>query len=97
MFPFDISLVLRRDIDVSMGTSPIMPCYDVERLETKIYVGLGPGESIEYTKHRVSLEDHPWPRYCSEETPGVHIVMDRPSKEGLEQSWSSEPKRFLLK
>ncbi len=43
-----------------MGTSPITPCYDVERLETKTHVGLGPGESIEYTKHRVSLEGHPW-------------------------------------
>ncbi len=24
-------------------------------------MGLGPGESIEYTKHRVSLVGHPWP------------------------------------
>ncbi len=39
-----------------MGNSPIMPCYDVERLETKTHVGLGPRESIKYTKHRVSLE-----------------------------------------
>ncbi len=31
---------------VSMETSSIMPCYDVERLETKTHVGLGPGESI---------------------------------------------------
>ncbi len=29
--------------------------------ETKTNVGLGSGESIEYTKHRVSLEGHPWP------------------------------------
>ncbi len=91
MFPFEISLVLRRDIDVSMGTSQITPCYDVEWLETKTHVGLGPGESIEYTKHRVSFEGHPG------ETPGVQIVMDRPSKGGLEQSWSSEPERLLLK
>ncbi len=95
MFPFDISLVLRRDIDVNMGTSPITPCYDVERLETKTHVGLGPEESIEYTKHRVSLEGHPWPGCRSEETPGVHIVMERPSKEGLEQSWSSEPANVI--
>ncbi len=27
---------------VSMGTSSITPCYDVERLETKTHVGLGP-------------------------------------------------------
>ncbi len=80
-----------------METSPITPCYDVERLETKTHVGLGPGESIEYIKHRVSLEGHPWPGCRSEETPGVHIVMDRPSKEGFEQSWSSEPERLLLK
>ncbi len=79
MFPFDISLVLRRDIDVSMGTSPITPCYDVEWLETKTYVGLDPVESIEYTKHRVSLEGHPWPGCRPEETPGIHIVMDRTS------------------
>ncbi len=45
---------------VSMGTSSITPCYDVERLETKTHVGLGSGESIEYIKHRVSLEGHPW-------------------------------------
>ncbi len=44
-----------------MGTSPITLGYDVERLETKTHVGLGPGESIEYTKHRVSLEGHLWP------------------------------------
>ncbi len=61
MFPFDISLVLRRVLTLSMRTSPIMPCYDTERLETKTHVGLGPGESIEYTKHRVSLEGHPQP------------------------------------
>ncbi len=30
-------------------------------------------------------------------TPGIHIVVDRPSKEGLEQCWSSEPERLLLK
>ncbi len=51
-----------------MGTSPITPCYDAERLETKSHVGLGPGESIEYTKHRVSFEGHPWP--------GCHPVSD---------------------
>ncbi len=44
-----------------MGTSPITLGYDVERLKTKTHVGLGPGESIEYTKHRVSLEGHLWP------------------------------------
>ncbi len=66
-----------------MGTSPITPCYDVERLETNTHVGLGPGESIEYTKHRVSLEGHPWPGCHPEETPGIHIVMDRPSKEAI--------------
>ncbi len=60
-FLFDISLVLRRVSMLSMGTSPITLCYDVERLETKTQVGLGPGESIEYTKHRVSLEGHLWP------------------------------------
>ncbi len=69
-----------------MGTSPITTCYDVDRLETKTHVGLGPGESIEYTKHRVSPKGHPWPGCRPEETPSFHIVMDRPSKEGLEQS-----------
>ncbi len=59
-----------QDIDVSVGTSPITPCYDVEQLETKTHVGFGPGESIEYTKHRVRLEGHPWPGCCPEETPG---------------------------
>ncbi len=49
-------------------SSLFTPCYDVERLETKTQVGLGPGESIEYTKHRVSLEGHPWPGCHSEET-----------------------------
>ncbi len=46
---------------VSMGTSSIMPCNDVERLETKTHVGLGTRESIEYIKHRVRLEGHPGP------------------------------------
>ncbi len=80
-----------------MVISPIMPCYDVERLETKTHVGLGARESIEYTKHRVSLEGHPWPACRPEEIPGFHIVMHRPSKEGLEQCLSSEPKILLLK
>ncbi len=44
-----------------MGTSPITPCYDVELLKTNTHVGLDPGESVEYTKHRVSLGGHPWP------------------------------------
>ncbi len=48
-------------IDISMGTSSITPCYDMEQLETKTHVGLVPGESIEYIKNRVSLEGHPWP------------------------------------
>ncbi len=46
---------------VSIGTSSITPCYDVEGLETKAHVGLDSGESIEYIKHRVNLEGHPWP------------------------------------
>ncbi len=44
-----------------MGTSSITPCYDAERLETKSHMGLDPGESVEYTKHRVRLEGHPRP------------------------------------
>ncbi len=79
-----------------MGTSPITPCYEVEGLKTKTHVRLGPGDSIEYSKQRVSLEGHPWPGGRPNETPGVHIVIKRPSKEGLEQSWSSEPERLLL-
>ncbi len=39
-----------------MGTSPITPWYGAERLETKTHVELDPGQSIEYTKHRVSPE-----------------------------------------
>ncbi len=60
MFPFDISHVLCQVSTLSMETSPSTPCYDAERLETKTHVGLGQGESIEYTKHRLSLEGHPW-------------------------------------
>ncbi len=68
MFPFDISLVLHWVSTLSMGSSPITPCYDAGRFEAKTHVGLGPGESIEYTKYRVSLEGHPWP--------GCHPVSD---------------------
>ncbi len=71
-----------------MGSNPITPCYDAEQLETKTHVGLDPGESIEYTKHRVSPEGHPWPE-C------------RPVSDTWcpysEQCWSSEPIRLLLK
>ncbi len=45
----------------SINACPIMPYYDAERLETKTHVGLGPVESVEYTKQRVSPEGHPWP------------------------------------
>ncbi len=51
---------------VSMGTSSITSCYDVEQLENKTHVELGPGELIEYIKHRVSFEGHPWPEYHPE-------------------------------
>ncbi len=40
-----------------MGTSPIMPCYDVERLEPKTHIGLDPGESVEYTNSRVVFSE----------------------------------------
>ncbi len=50
-------------------------------------------ESIEYIKHRVSLEGHPWPGCRPKVIPGLHTVMERPSKEGLEQCWSSEPQK----
>ncbi len=77
-----------------------MPCYDVERLDTKTHVGLGPGKSIEYIMHRVSLKGQAWPGCClgviPKVLPGVHTVMDRPSKEGLEQCWSSEPEKIAI-
>ncbi len=47
-----------------MGTSPITPCYDAEQLETKTHMELGPGESTEYNKHRVSLEGHRRDTWC---------------------------------
>ncbi len=81
-----------------MGTSPITRCYDVERLETKTHVGLDPGESVEYTKHRVSLEGHPWLGCRPIRTLSVQIVYGQTKqKRGLEQCWSSEPKILLFK
>ncbi len=59
--PFQYFTRTASSIDACIGTSLITPCYDAERLETKTHVGLGPGESMEYNKHRVSLEGHPWP------------------------------------
>ncbi len=80
-----------------MGTSPIAPCYDAERLETKTHVGLDPGESVEYTKHRVRLEGHLWLGCRPIRTLGVYIVYGQTKqKSGLEQCWSSEPGRLLL-
>ncbi len=65
-----------------MGTSPIIPCYDVERFETKTHVGLNPGESIEYTKHCLSHEGNLWPE-CRPVSDTWHPYnMDRPSKGG---------------
>ncbi len=80
-----------------MGTSPITPCYDVERLEPKTHVGLDPGESVEYTKHRVSLEGHPWLGGHLIRILSVNIVYGQTKqKRGLEQCWSSEPGILLL-
>ncbi len=80
-----------------MGTSPITLCYDVERLEPKTHVGLDPGESVEYTKHRVSLEAHPWLGCCPIRILGVYIVYGQTKqKKGLEKRWSSEPGSLLL-
>ncbi len=73
---------------VSIGTSSITPCYDVEGLETKAHVGLDSGQSIEYIKHRVNLEPPEPPVNLPKVIPGIHTAMDRPSKEGLEQYWS---------
>ncbi len=68
-------------------------CYDEERLETKTHVGLDPGESVEYTKHRVSLEGHPWLGCRPIRILGFNIVYGQTKqKRGLEQCWSSEPK-----
>ncbi len=62
------------------------------------HVGLDPGESIEYTKHRVSPEGHPWPGCQPVSDTWRTYSMDRPiKKEGLEKCWSSEPIRLLLK
>ncbi len=78
-------------------TSPITLCYDEERLETKTHVGLDPGESVEYTKHRVSLEGHPWLGCRPIRILGFNIVYGQTKqKRGLEQCWSSEPRRLLL-
>ncbi len=78
---------------VSMGTSSITPCYDVERLETKTHVGLGPGESISAGwALRVTRGWGVVPKVIL----GVHTIMDRPSKEGLEKCRSSEPKKIAI-
>ncbi len=80
-----------------MGTSPIMPCYDVEQLEPKTHVGLDLGESVEYTKHRLNLEGHPWLGCRPIRILGVYIVYGQTKqKSGLEQCWSSEPGKLLL-
>ncbi len=78
--------------------SPIMPCYDAERLETKTHMGLGPGESIEYTKHKVSLEGHPWPgcRPVSD-TWHPYIYGQTKQKRGLNNVGQVNPGRLLLK
>ncbi len=86
--PFrDYTRTVRRCI----GTSPITLCYDVERLKPKTQVGLDPGESVEYTKHRVSLEGHPWLGCRPIRILRVNIVYgETKQKRGLEQCWSSE-------
>ncbi len=95
MFPFEITLILRRRR--CMGTSPITLCYDVERLEPKTHTGLDPGESVQYTKHRVSLEGHPCLGCRPIRILGVNIVNGQTKqKRGLEQCWSSEPGKLLL-
>ncbi len=40
-----------------MGTSPITPCYDAERLETKTHVGLGPGPSFVFNFQQTDTEE----------------------------------------
>ncbi len=75
--------------------SPIMPCSDVEQLKTKTHMGLDQGESIEYTKHGVSLEGHPRHGCRPEVIPGVHIVMTK-QKRGLNNVGQVNPKdRYL--
>ncbi len=57
---------------------------------------LGPGESIEYIKHRVRLEGHPWPGYHPKSDTWCPYTYGQTSKEGLEQCWSSEPKKIAI-
>ncbi len=81
-----------------MGTSSITPCYDVERLETKTHVGLVPGESIEYIKHRVSLEGHPWPGCCpGSDTWHPYSYGQTKQKRDLNNVGQVNPKRLPFK
>ncbi len=61
--------------------------------KTKIHMGLGPGESIEYTKDKVTLESHPWPWCRPEVTPGIHIDQ---AKRGLNNVGQVNPKDYYL-
>ncbi len=81
-----------------MGTSSITPCYDLERLETKTHVGLSPGESTEYTKHRVSLEGNPWPGYRPvNDTWCPYSYGQTKQKRGLNNVGQVNPKDCYLK
>ncbi len=81
---------------VSMETSSIRPCYDVDRLETKTHVGLGPGYSIDYLKHRVSLEVHPWVSSRKCYLASMQLWTDQ-AKRGLNNAGQVNPKRLLFK
>ncbi len=54
--PWDMGMSTASSIDASMGTSPITPCYDAERLETKTHVGLGPGKTLQMWMARKCLK-----------------------------------------
>ncbi len=76
-----------------MGTSTIMPCYDTERLKTKIHVGLRPRG----INRMHQAQGQPWPGCRPVKLiPGINILWTDQVKEGLEQCWSSEPIRLLI-
>ncbi len=83
---------------LSMGTSPITPCYDAEQLETKTHMGVRPRgvRRIHQAQGEPKGSSVTWVSSRKWYLAFIYLWTDQ-AKDGLEHCCSSEPERLLLK
>ncbi len=94
--PFRYFTRTASSIDACMGTTPITLCYDAERLETKTHVRPRRVNRIHQAQGEPLGSSVTWVSSRKWYLASIYLWTDQ-AKEGLEQCWSSQPWRLLLK